>query len=228
MSTVIIVTTMGFTESLALRGLLKRGIKENDKVVVVRPKDREERADQAYEAFKLTLQKLGYREPIELRVDVGDFEGTVAFIAAKLEELYDGEGIYANLSGGMRLLILEVLLGILHSAIKAEIEVFSEDGKTSVTFTPDVFRRPDVRSDELEILHAFGNKLSVTEIAEETGFAKSKVSRGLKRLREMKLIDERGEKLTTLGKIYVKYYELKRKLAGSRTYQVDVEAERAE
>ena len=210
----LIVTTLGFTESFALRGLLKRGIKEKDKVIVVRPSDEVERAVQALEALAMTLEKLGYQRPIEVKVDVGDFEGSVAKIAARLQELFDGEGIYANLSGGMRLLILEVLLGIIHSGIKAEIEVFSEDGKVSVTFTPSVFQRPKVRRDELEVLWAFSRTFSVTEASQLISYPKSNVSRKLKNLRDMGLIE--GDKLTTLGKIYLKYYELTRKAQAFR------------
>jgi CRISPR-associated protein Csa3 len=199
----LVVVTLGFNEALALRGLMKRGIKEEDNIVVIKPISDDERSRQALEAFKLTLEKIGVNKIEVLEIDPSNLLEAVSKISNFLKQRAQRE-VYANLSGGMRILILEVLLGMAHTFHNATVEIYSEDGKTSIILPLDILCKTTLEPYEVEVLKALSESKTISEASKKLNSPKSRVWRVAKKLEEKGLVSE--GKLTEKGKLYLSLY----------------------
>jgi len=116
--------TIGWTETPIVRLVVRHGLEAGDFVLLVRPTGSDEKADIALQAIRDFLVKmlgdLASRSFRVLEIDPLSPISSIKRIREVLEE-YEVEEVIAILSGGMRALLLETLLGILFS------KHFSED-----------------------------------------------------------------------------------------------------
>jgi len=125
-----LILTLGFDEKFCYRAILRHGIKEGDKIVVFSA-SKEERVKKAFEMIKNFVEK-SYGREVEIRffeVDVKQIAKAINFVQQIIRE-YKHMEIIANLSGGMRALVIVVLFALLlesenNVSLEIELEDFS-------------------------------------------------------------------------------------------------------
>lgn len=126
-----LISTLGFDEKFCYRAILRHGLKEGDKIILITAK-MVDRVKETYEWIKKFIEK-SYSESIDvelMEIDVNSFEDSIRKIVEKLREL-EGHSIVLNLSGGMRSLIAVVLLSLIINPmrnIKVEMELEDMSG----------------------------------------------------------------------------------------------------
>ena len=124
----IVAVTFGpdADEKFAVKALLRHH-SERAKVVVIVPEGiQDERGLSVLNDF---VKRYVNEEGVELmKVPIGDFHGSVLTLARTFRSWAE-RPIVLNLSGGMRLLVVEALCAALISRVPMTIEVESEDGK---------------------------------------------------------------------------------------------------
>jgi CRISPR-associated protein Csa3 len=183
----IITYTFGFDERFAFRSLLRRGLGGSDKVAVLVPSNRpDEKSENALSSLDNFVKRYVNGEGVmRYEIEIDDFYVAVTIIAG-LFRSWAERPIILNLSGGMRLLIVETLVAAVYCGIPIKVEMETEDGKTFTEFeTPDLL---PVRLDELdiEILKTLSNvKLTLKFLAEALQVAKPTAWRHVKKLQEL-------------------------------------------
>ncbi len=125
MKTALIVT-LGFDEKFCYRAILRHGIKEGNKIILLTA-GLVERVKKAYEWIKAFAERSYDVEVKIVQIDVRDFTKAIKVIAGLFEEHRDFK-LIINLSGGMRALSIIVLLAFLIKPIRnADIEIELED-----------------------------------------------------------------------------------------------------
>jgi len=196
----IITYTFGFDERFAFRSLLRRGIGGSDKVAVLVPSNRpDEKSENALSSLDNFVKRYVNGEGVmRYEIEIDDFYVAVTIIAG-LFRSWAERPIILNLSGGMRLLIVETLVAAVYCGIPIKVEMETEDGKTFTEFeTPDLL---PVRLDELdiEILKTLSNvKLTLKFLAEALQVAKPTAWRHVKKLQELGLVEL--ERVTDRGR----------------------------
>jgi CRISPR-associated protein Csa3 len=196
----IITYTFGFDERFAFRSLLRRGLGGSDKVAVLVPSNRpDEKSENALSSLDNFVKRYVNGEGVmRYEIEIDDFYVAVTIIAG-LFRSWAERPIILNLSGGMRLLIVETLVAAVYCGIPIKVEMETEDGKTFTEFeTPDLL---PVRLDELdiEILKTLSNvKLTLKFLAEALQVAKPTAWRHVKKLQELGLVEL--ERVTDRGR----------------------------
>ncbi len=192
----VIVLTLGFDVRFQLRTLARLGPEGALSVLIVRPEGEEERAETAErELVEFAEKILGLRVEI-LRVPVDDPARAVAWIASRLSR-YVGCRFVADLSGGMRALILETLAALLTVASPEALKiiVWFEDLRGKVEVSPVLFKLPRVDEDSLRILAQLGEGVPRTlrELATVLRMPRSTTYAKLRRLVELGLVRSRKD-----------------------------------
>jgi CRISPR-associated protein Csa3 len=196
----IITYTFGFDERFAFRSLLRRGIGGSDKVAVLVPSNRpDEKSENALSSLDNFVKRYVNGEGVmRYEIEIDDFYVAVTIIAG-LFRSWAERPIILNLSGGMRLLIVETLVAAVYCGIPIKVEMETEDGRTFTEFeTQDLL---PVRLDELdiEILKTLSNvKLTLKFLAEALQVAKPTAWRHVKKLQELGLVEL--ERVTDRGR----------------------------
>jgi CRISPR-associated protein Csa3 len=196
----IITYTFGFDERFAFRSLLRRGLGGSDKVAVLVPSNRpDEKSENALSSLDNFVKRYVNGDGVmRYEIEIDDFYEAVTNIAG-LFRSWAERPIVLNLSGGMRLLIVETLVAAVYCGIPIKVEMETEDGKTYTEFeTPDLL---PVRLDELdiEILKTLSNvKLTLKFLAEALPVAKPTAWRHVKKLQELGLV--KLERVTDRGR----------------------------
>jgi len=118
--------------------------------------------------------------------------------------------IVLNLSGGMRLLVVEALCAALISRVPMTIEVESEDGKALVAFSTDDLSFPEIDEVDRQIMESLARGVrTLGLLSEELGISKPTVWRRLRRLERAGMVKlsqgkrrEVAASLTERGQIY--------------------------
>ncbi|PMP91794.1 MAG: hypothetical protein C0171_02095 [Caldisphaera sp.] len=185
----LIIITLGFTETFALRSVFKKGLKPMDKIIIIQPNKEDERAIKAKNTLiDIVTKVVPNIEIINEKVDTSDFFDSIKKITSVLNNNKE-RPIYANLSGGMRLLIVEVLMALTLYPEEAEVEIYSEDGSNTVTFKTDFIKPVQIDQIDRRILSNIENsKGSITSLSNLSNLPKSTVWRRLKKLEELNLV----------------------------------------
>jgi CRISPR locus-related DNA-binding protein len=118
--------------------------------------------------------------------------------------------IILNLSGGMRLLVVEALCAALISRVPMTIEVESEDGKALVAFSTDDLSFPEIDEVDRQIIESLarGDK-TLDSLSERLGISKPTAWRRLRRLERAGMVKlskgrrrEIAVELTKRGRLY--------------------------
>jgi len=131
-----LISTLGFDEKFCYRAILRHGIREDDKVILITAK-LVERTLKAFEMIRnFLISSYGSKVSIEVvEVDVKNIIGSIESVMLRLNQL-KGYELIVNLSGGMRALILITLLALLlrrPNNIKVEMELEDLSGVIEVS-----------------------------------------------------------------------------------------------
>jgi CRISPR locus-related DNA-binding protein len=179
---VIVAITFGSDadEKFAVKALLRHH-SERTKVVVVVPEGiQDERGLSVLNDF---VKRYVNEEGVELmKVPIGDFHGSVLTLARAFRSWAE-RPIILNLSGGMRLLVVEALCAALISRVPMTIEVESEDGKALAVFSTDDLSFPEIDEVDRQIIESLARGVrTLGLLSEELGISKPTVWRRLRRL----------------------------------------------
>jgi len=143
MSRKTIFVTFGWTEAPIISSILRYGLSEGDKIVVILPEQRDERSQIALRDLKSFI--LGYAKNIEINemhISLEDPVDSIARLKNAIES-ERGRKCIVNLSGGMRAIVILTYLATLfagHPEITIELE--TEDRKR-------VIELPEIRPEDL-------------------------------------------------------------------------------
>ncbi|XRO77242.1 CRISPR-associated CARF protein Csa3 [Methanocaldococcus sp. 10A] len=203
------IITLGFDEKFAIRFLLRHGVKSNDKVLIILPDDQNNnhKVQNALNNLISLLNNLVKKENvIILEVSLKEpILKNVKKIKQKILEIGENT-ICANLSGGMRALILLVvstLLLLKNLDVKVEVEFENFEGYTEIPIKAFLVPKNDRW---IRILKSIYNGYGIRETAKNLGLSPATISREAKKLQELGLIDEKFN-LTDSGKLYLELYE---------------------
>ncbi len=207
-----LVVTLGFEEKYALRALMRSSLGRGDRFIIILPDDKHPRREKAYNFIVEEIVKKVFPELEVERVEVNvrDFYGAIHRIRELLKGL-KGK-IVLNVSGGLKILILEVLAAASSLGLEdAEVEIEDIDSEDI-----DVREAPFVRAplkvmypvklddSDLEILRKAREKgeLTLKEATEEFGAPKATLWRRLNRLVEHGLLEKADDTyhLSELGR----------------------------
>jgi len=203
------IITLGFDEKFAIRFLLRHGIKREDKVLIILPDDlnNNQKVQNALNNILSLLDNLVKKENISiLEVNVKD---SVLTSVKKIKQkiLESGENsIYANLSGGMRVLVLLVVSALLllkNLDVRVEVEFENFEGYTEIPIK--AFLVPE-NDRWVKILKSIYNGCGIRETAKNLGLSPATVSREVKKLQELGLVNKEFN-LTESGRLYLELYE---------------------
>jgi CRISPR-associated protein Csa3 len=211
----VLILSLGFDERFAIRGILRAGLSNNDKIIIFIAEPIVEKSEKALQIIMDFLKK--YFEKIKVDVipiPTKDFEQSALIIGEKLMNYRNSDyEIILNLSGGMRSLILELLMASLILDIKGIIEIELENLEGYISFPIEMLKIKIPLKDEYrrilkEIIENEGINLS--QLSKKANIAKSTVHKIIKKLIEYKLIEyekigkEYRFKAKRIAKLFVK------------------------
>ena len=176
----IVAVTFDADEKFAVKALLRHH-SERTRVVVIVPEGIQD--DRSLSVLNDFVKRYVNEEGVELvKVPIGDFHGSVLTLARTFRSWAE-RPIILNLSGGMRLLVVEALCAALISRVPMTVEVESEDGKALATFSTDDLSFPEIDEVDRQIIESLarGDK-TLGLISERLGISKATVWRRLRRL----------------------------------------------
>lgn len=201
----IMIITLGFDEKFALRTIFRHGLKPNDKILILIPEKTDPRAEKAFSTIQQVVGKSFPEVSIEkIYIPSQDFPKAVSFLRKlALNVLREGEKVILNVSGGQRIVILELLVGFLSvEAHNVEVEIESEDSSTMAIFPLEMMRRIDLDQEDLKILETLTRSpKKFSQICLILNLSRSSAWRRLKKLLDLGLIEKKEKmyQLTELG-----------------------------
>ncbi|MEM4971936.1 MAG: CRISPR-associated CARF protein Csa3 [Sulfolobales archaeon] len=204
----ILVSTIGFDEKFVIRALIKH-LSNIDSFIGILSTPVEQRARQAADNIEKFIEKYmdsGKRIPYSFEeIDVSDPYTAIA----KIRRIFSPENEYiVNLSGGMRALIITVLIAFVISRARGIIEIELENFLGTISIDPRVLIAGPLSSDEEKIVNTIKRlgKATYREIIKETGIPRATVFKHLSILRSKGVIQQQREGkntyylLTNIGK----------------------------
>ncbi len=179
----LILLTLGFDEKFAVRGILRYAPKPEDVIAIVTASPMVEKAEKAMNTLIDILKSYAGIENLEIiEVDISNPE----FAKHKIKELISKHEceLIANLSGGMRALILVTLAAVLSSNKNALIELEIENLENVITLTPDFFKPELIDESDRRILRKIAEigEVKLDEFADVIGKSRTTTYRILKKL----------------------------------------------
>lgn len=206
-----LIATLGFDERFCYRAILRHGIKEGDEIVLITA-EIVEKVEKAFEWIKKLVQT-SFSDKVVVRIiqiDVRSFEKSIKTI---LDTLDSAEGrIIVNLSGGMRALVIIMLIAcIMRPKKDMSIEIETEDLSSLLTVPKELLQliKESPSIIHLEILKIVKNGIKKAEsISKELKRDASTVRRHLAELEKVGLIKVEKRKplivsLTNLAELFV-------------------------
>ncbi len=212
----ILTLTLGFEEKFCYRAILRHGIKENDRIILITASltDKVKRAYENIRSFintsfgekvKVDLLEIDVKNPIDSIKRLIDI-----FSKIKQEE----SEIIINLSGGMRILAIMVLFSLILTRIeKAKVEIELEDF-SAVIDIPEQFinifeiskKLTDERIKLMKEIKEGAN--DVKTLASKLKKDESTIRRNINILENLKLVEISKRKplifkLTNVGEVFV-------------------------
>jgi len=195
----ILILTLGFDERFAIRALLRTGLGRGDEVLILLAEPLDERAIKAWRTVKEFISK--YLTGVNIRsikVNVSDFYGSIRRIAKELKASVNKESeLIVNLSGGMRVLIVETLAALQLLKLEGVAEIEFENFMGSVTFPLKILRLNVKDEDKAMLKFILTRGIStLAEVANGLGISKSSAHRKVWRLANLGLL-----KVTRRGRL---------------------------
>ncbi|MEM1937940.1 MAG: CRISPR-associated CARF protein Csa3 [Candidatus Caldarchaeum sp.] len=141
----LIAFTFGFDEKFAVRSLVRHRTGKDDQVVVFLPGSQaDERTEKALTALdSFATNYLNMPEIVRHWVDVENFYDAVSELAAFFRNT-SHRPVIVNLSGGMRLLVVETLVAAILSKMPITVELETEDGSVYSEFDTTITQQPNL------------------------------------------------------------------------------------
>ena len=197
-----LINTVGFDEKFCYRAILRHGIKERDKVILITGK----KVDRVVKACEWVQQLLrnSYGDQVEVEVieiNVDNVVGSIKTLKSKIEELEDFR-VIVNLSGGMRAITVIVLLACLMSSKGVRLELETEDFETIVVLPEELLKliKTPIGNDKVEVLRLISEGCNgVVEIANRLEKDPSTIRRHIAALEKMGLVKVEKRKPLVVG-----------------------------
>lgn len=166
------IITLGFDEKFAVRAIVSRGLNRDDSVLIITSESSasysKDKADTAYRNLNKFIQTVQPEVKInDVKIDAKNVSKAVSKIMDAIKSSRQ-KNIYANLSGGMRLVTIETLISLIQLGADCEIDVEAEDLSGPVKLYTSYFDRSSLGWDDKLILASLldGEEtlLEITEI----------------------------------------------------------------
>jgi CRISPR-associated protein Csa3 len=206
---------LGFDERFAIRSILRTGLSSGDKVLIFTAEPIVDKAEKALQIVLEFLKK--YFEGVEyevISIPTKDFERSVSMIGERLMKLKSlGYDVILNLSGGMRSLIIELLVASTLVGLKGVVEVELENLEGYLSFTVDVLRiRAPLKEEYKSVLNAIieAGEINLSQLSRKVAMAKSTIHKIVKKMIEEGLVEyekvgkEYRLKARTIAKLFTK------------------------
>ena len=187
--------TLGFDEKFCFRAILRHRVEDGDRVVLITA-SLVDRVKKAYEQIKAFLTASYKNINLELmQIDVNDLLGSVEKISKKLEELSKCEKIIVNVSGGMRILAIIVLLTLIIKPMRnLELEIELEDSSALISIPADFLKIASIKArlskEKIKLLKlVVRGENDVKSLARHLEKDESTIRRHISDLEELKLIE---------------------------------------
>jgi CRISPR-associated protein Csa3 len=200
---VIIFATLGFDEKFIIRDILRRGIKEESKLLIFTSSE-DSRVEEAFMTLKTTFISIPLKiEKYRINIE-NPFSAISEIRNIILENIKGHSEIVFNLSGGQRILLSYIFSIIASEKLNCEIVMISENSSFQVSLPSKIFFAKQIDPLSLEIVKMLKEKpLKVGEILEKLGGGRTTVWRKLKLLTKEGIIEYddamKRYKLTNIG-----------------------------
>ncbi|MEM3388960.1 MAG: CRISPR-associated CARF protein Csa3 [Thermoproteota archaeon] len=204
------VATIGWTEWPIASAIVKHGLSKGDKIILLSPEKRDERSRAAVSEVKHFVSKfVPFVEVSEVSVPIHSPSEAIPLIAKLFSEEGKGRDLIVNLSGGMKILVLETLLALMLISIENLVLELQTEDKVDVQL-PILWRpvedlSPPARK-ALKILWEHG-PVSLSKLADSLRISVATAHRLLKSLEKNSIVSskkvgkERIMELTPKGRI---------------------------
>lgn len=184
------VSTLGFHETRVTRPVMKNGLSDGDRIVLVRPAE-EGNTDRASDAVGYVKDMVEEIEPgatVTLeRVDSTEFTTAVLQCSDILLAIDTDRDIIINFGGGAREVLLPLLIGaVLHaSRVNRAFQYTDVDQEVQELSVPALTTRVPSNADEtFELIVALDGDVTLPNLAAESERSKSTIGRHVETLAE--------------------------------------------
>ncbi len=192
----LLIVTLGYDVKFQIKGVMKTTPKVGDHVLILKPLQEDEKSKRAEDEFRNFITR--FFEDVQitvLKVDVTNPEEAIGDIVRKLFEYRETEDVYVNLSGGMRLLILETLAAVLYvfPPYKIYLELYPENLAEPVRFPIELFVLKPLTSTEIKLLGVLREfpHYTLSELSRELEIPKATLFKRIRGLIEKGYVIER-------------------------------------
>ncbi|MEM3943499.1 MAG: CRISPR-associated CARF protein Csa3 [Thermofilaceae archaeon] len=187
------VFALGFHEDFVLRRLSRKAAQPGERILVVTASPVVGGVKSAFGSLAEQCSRLGLAEPELVALDLSDEARALAELVSRVRELE--EPVVADLSGGMRVLCILILLALLVSGKRFELYVVAEGGGAELHLPVGVTKAlSGLSREKIEILREIARSPGVTAegLARRLGKTLKTVRNHLSELKRMGLVAARG------------------------------------
>ncbi|MEM1558092.1 MAG: CRISPR-associated CARF protein Csa3 [Candidatus Bathyarchaeia archaeon] len=196
----LIIATVGFEEKFIVRFMIssRLGIESEDLLLLTIPITSDSRSRETVEIIKKLSSDYDIKLRIEvLNVDINYFWFSVGKIRRTIEDIlskFTPREVIVLLSGGMRALILETLVGCFLTGLKGRVVVHREDSEGYVEFPLEVLKMvnpPTEHRKALDIIRRSlkEDRMTLKMLAERLGTSKASAYRIVRELKNLGLVE---------------------------------------
>jgi len=187
-----LILTLGFDEKFCYRAILRHGIKEGDKIILITA-GLVDKVRKAYEWIRAFVERSYDVEVRLIQVDVKNFTKAIKEVVKLLEDFKE-YNLVVNLSGGMRALAIIVLLALtIRSMRNVKVEIELEDFSGLIEIPQQLLRIHEIKrnltNEKLEILKLISQGLKdVKSLSKALKKDASTIRRHISSLEELGLV----------------------------------------
>jgi CRISPR-associated protein Csa3 len=193
------VSTLGFHETRVTRPVIKHGLDEGDRVVLVRPAE-EGNSKRATDAVGYVEDMVEEIEPgatvtVE-RVDAAEFTTAVLQCSDILVAIDREREVIVNFGGGAREVLLPLLIGaVLHAPLVDRAFQYTDvDQEVRELSVPNLTAQiPSNAVDTFELIATFDGEITLPDLAGKSDRSKSTIGRHVDELADVDVIRTRME-----------------------------------
>lgn len=202
-----IVVTFGWTESPVIGAIVRHGFEPGDRIILLKPAERDDRAEKAIGDLKTFFCSLVGVELVEKEVDISNFVNAVIAIKRLLDSECLSRDVIVNLSGGMRILVLATYLASLFTRnVRLEIEAENRRIRTILP-SINISQLPRLKKNHIKILRLLQSSkdaLPVRDLLSALKIPRSTFYACVKDLKNMRLVESYNKgllKITDKGNL---------------------------